>query len=803
MAERRTQRDNTHSSEELTAHPNDEHSSIEVPSKRQKRGKYARACGECSRRKIKCDGRIPCAPCHFHGRTCVMPTNDLRRRRPANDIEISQPPNEWRNHDQAGEYPTTKELAARLSRVEHQLELVLSSISSRSAGEREPLLNTADDDTPSLHATKTQLQTFAGETSISHTLNQIEGYLDYQEYPSMRRESTTSLASLPMSPVEYTSHPYTITGTRKALAKHGVKPNKGHWDSFMKTFCDEVHILYPFLHIASLWDSYACMWRSNFALGTRAHTPNDHRIAIAQVWICLALGKCTESPRVHTEEGKHSAGWSLFSAAIDLIGDLLGCFRICSDATLVLQTFSLMAVYLFRLDANERAEKYLALAISHAHHLGFHRSKVVLQMPVFRDEMVRRLWWCLHAMDRRFSIETGHPFIIQDVNVDVPEPRNLSDEWLIRFKRDARTSSEVTSEIESELAQDFMTPIPYLSATIRYSRIIGKIWEAIYGAHVTDTFPRASLLQYLEQLFHGAQKEIKPEFSAITDSGTATNAASSDSPWWRTKQQMLMRIRWLSLRILIRKSILHQNKPSSETKLDVLENEIICIQTGCQIIHEFQQVADEGTVSAYPFIHSLVGATVVSLGLIVKEPSFKNDYGDMTLHAAISLERYCHRTWVSGRMLRTICRLNQIASRVLSSNGTLAVRGRNAGKNASSNSPAFHPRRSHEKAFSDSFAGTTVPSVSPLPAEDRHGSTDFATSRTIEAPQAPFSAVGISDHLVMRDFDFEQSFINDIVPLGQSYGFSDIHSEMQPATYTGAELDWLESLLSGDMEQDP
>ena len=239
--------------------------------------------------------------------------------------------------------PTTKELATRLSRIEHQLGLLLSSMASTntvSGQDSEP--STGNRDTSNIQTTKAQLPTFAGETSISHILTQIEGYLGHREYPSLRRDSTSSLASLPMSPTEHSKHQRGITDARNVLTRNGIKPDRAQWDAFMKTFCDESHILYPFLHIASLWNNYDNMWQSNFATESRSSGQNDHQVVMAQIWICLAHGKCTQSPRVHSEEGRHSAGWSLFGAAVDLIGDLLACFRNCSDPTLVLQTFSLM-----------------------------------------------------------------------------------------------------------------------------------------------------------------------------------------------------------------------------------------------------------------------------------------------------------------------------------------------------------------------------------------------------------------------------------------------------------------------------
>ena len=123
-------------------------------------------------------------------------------------------------------------------------------------------------------------------------------------------------------------------------------------------------------------------------------------------------------------------------------------------------------MYLFRLDAHGTAEKVLALTISHAHHIGLHRHKVVDAMGTFESEMCRRLWWCMYLLDRRLALETGRPFLIQDVNIDVGFPQDVSDEWL-RTCHNAQSSvsnpapSESTTEIIS-------SPVPYLIAMAAY-----------------------------------------------------------------------------------------------------------------------------------------------------------------------------------------------------------------------------------------------------------------------------------------------------------------------------------------------
>lgn len=196
---------------------------------------------------------------------------------------------------------------------------------------------------------RSQVPAFSGESSITHTLDQIEGYLERTdvtygnaERPMSCQVSGTSLTA-PSSPLGGFRETREAVDIRKVLNAYGIDPRKEEWDGYMHTFCDEVHILYPFLHIPSLWANYANMWNSGFSSTEHEfQRSKDYRMMVAQVWVCIALGRCTESPRVSSEEGKHSAGWSIFEAATDLIGDLVGCFRACSRPTIILQTYALM-----------------------------------------------------------------------------------------------------------------------------------------------------------------------------------------------------------------------------------------------------------------------------------------------------------------------------------------------------------------------------------------------------------------------------------------------------------------------------
>lgn len=96
-----------------------------------------------------------------------------------------------------------------------------------------------------------------------------------------------------------------------------------------------------------------------------------------------------------------------------------------------------------------------------------------------------------------------------------------------------------------------------------------------------------------------------------------------------------------------------------------VENELISFQIARELIKECLEIPLEQVVFTYPFLHYLISATIVFIALIIKEPTYKDRYGDVTLHVIEVLEAYCHRTWVSGKLIRTVLKLSQITSRVL------------------------------------------------------------------------------------------------------------------------------------------
>ncbi|GLA73900.1 hypothetical protein AtubIFM55763_004834 [Aspergillus tubingensis] len=158
-------------------------------------------------------------------------------------------------------------------------------------------------------------------------------------------------------------------------------------------------------------------------------------------------------------------------------------------------------------------------------------------MSPYHSEMFRRMWWSLYILDRRLAIETGHPSLIQDVNVDTPLPRPVDDDQLSASLN--RPNADLDIPQPSEANGPHTTSFPYFRAMITYSQVLGKVWEGLYGAKSLDPAPNYPLREHLERLLFRAQKDIHQDFAHPHYGSRATQLV--ETPWWLIKQQSLMR----------------------------------------------------------------------------------------------------------------------------------------------------------------------------------------------------------------------------------------------------------------------
>ncbi|KAL1625555.1 hypothetical protein SLS56_007302 [Neofusicoccum ribis] len=728
------------------------------------------------------------------------------------------------------------ELIDRLAQVERQLDSLMghnpaattttaTSSSSQSNGSPETTTSSVAEPSRPPHPqaaaarrrstspealSKPAVPSFAGETSLAHTLSQVEHRLGAFGVSSL--SDTSASASSPGAQPGPADEDGGGGGdghakdgfVRAALRANGVAVDRARWDASLDIFFGEVHILYPMLHVPDVRRFYARMWEDWFLLPRGAPAARlRHRVRVAQVLLCLATGTCTGSARCGGEDGRQAAGWRFYGAAMDVVGDL---FEVCeSDGPMeALQTLALIVIYLFRLDALERGEKVMSLAVSYAHQLGIHRQKVLERMPFFDDEMYRRVWWCVYILDRRYALESGRPFMTQDFNVDAPLPRNISDDWLSSHRKDTQTSLQMADQIRSHLQEDHSTSVPYLSAIANYSRIVGKVWEALYGARETEAVPGFFLNEYLETLLSKFEAELPPEFLYSPNEQFETQFDSM--PWWQIKQKMLIRMRASTLRLLIRKPLLQQSPPVPTQEQNYIGNEVMCMQLAQSIIGQFSQIPDDYPKFMFPFIHHLANATIISLALLIKEPLFRGTYGAATVLAAQTLRKYCTKTWVSGKLIRTVLRLNHMVTAVLGDD-LAAIENSNFSQNV------IDPTLDTQLFPSSLPANGPFPYLAQTAPNPNHGTVypsadaayEWQQSRTMNGEHDQANAAtspGLTD-MVMTDYDFEemlQKAVNGTTPFR-----NDMNRESSSSKEPSKDVfntDWFNALFGGRLDSD-
>lgn len=160
-------------------------------------------------------------------------------------------------------------------------------------------------------------------------------------------------------------------------------------------------------------------------------------------------------------------------------------------------------------------------------------------MPVFKDELLRRLWCCVYTLERELGLQTEGSFLIQDSNVDFVLPRNLSDLWLSSYREDTRSSSDIRLKIEEEIAKNHVVTASHVKDTTWHARTASRIWGALHHMSAAKSEISSILIESLEYSTQQAEKMAKIWTQVVEQ---------QQKPCWHedraleTKHQTLMRI---------------------------------------------------------------------------------------------------------------------------------------------------------------------------------------------------------------------------------------------------------------------
>lgn len=109
-------------------------------------------------------------------------------------------------------------------------------------------------------------------------------------------------------------------------------------------------------------------------------------------------------------------------------------------------------------------------------------------------------------------------------------------------------------------------------------------------------------------------------------------------------------------------------KSPGRTEDDELQSITICASLAASILEGNNSLSDDSLKYSFPISHYLTSATMVMATLVSKEAALKKKYANSILAATRSLHIYCHKTWVSGKMMQWVSRLGILVKRTLAEN---------------------------------------------------------------------------------------------------------------------------------------
>ncbi|KAK7706628.1 hypothetical protein SLS64_007459 [Diaporthe eres] len=232
--------------------------------------------------------------------------------------------------------------------------------------------------------------------------------------------------------------------------------------------------------------------------------------------------------------------------------------------------------------------------------------------------------------------------------------------WEVAGRTD--TTKALEGEIEIQLSEKHATAIPYLVAMIRYSRLVGKAWELIYGVKASSNQPVSHMIDYADTVLSNLLETLPEELTYDPD---LPKAQFDSRKRWQVKQTMLLSTCVTFLRILIRRPFAQGKGATDLTSDNQLESLTICASLASNILNAHKDLNDSSMKYCFPYCHYLLSCTMVMTSLVANEPALKKRHREAILAATRSLRLYCHTIWVSGKMMRWVSRLTLLARRVL------------------------------------------------------------------------------------------------------------------------------------------
>ncbi|PWY88128.1 hypothetical protein BO94DRAFT_565932 [Aspergillus sclerotioniger CBS 115572] len=578
---------------------------------RKRRRKYiAKACNECKRRKIKCNGQSPCQRCGRQRVGCVY------ENQPRGVI------------DGGGDQESMALLLQQMSAMQEQITTLTTAVhaltqsglsvstgigiglGSRSDGAFRRRASMKDKD-----KMKEKEVVFQGPTTSAFSLDlaksslQRRGIIENIDADGPEDGDLTRAPSPSPIPSRHPGDPLWTIGKSEALR-------------LCRVYEEEMGIMYPVLDLQLLLQQVEILYGGE--TWPRMSAGNGNGLDADDVHILRLVFACALTAEA---AGSSALAMGLFESVRE-VADI--CVWGAAEIKNII-FLTLVAIFYFQIDEETLAWRTIGIVERMCLEKGLHRRETLTHPSIAKagKDRVLRLFWSIYILDIRWSFGTGMPFSLEDSDIDpwLPEPEEKT---------------------------------PYLHVMIRYSRIAAKVWKFISAFNNTNEIKKEEM-NYLDWQVQRWTADIP----SVLRLDSPIVELDGQAPRSLRRLRALLYLRANQLRMLIHRPVLHsaahiaRYPVESQTVVELAKGSI-------RFITRLNEKTDIYRLQQITFNWFLVSAVAVVFLAVTQAPTTFSTQCKEEFYMALELVKgFSTRSYISLRLWKSIRSLRKLGPQLM------------------------------------------------------------------------------------------------------------------------------------------
>ncbi|KAI1344308.1 fungal-specific transcription factor domain-containing protein [Xylariaceae sp. FL0016] len=550
----------------------------------QKRRRVTRACDECRRKKIKCDGKQPCTHCQVYSYECTYDKPSNRRRNPAPqyiealenklsraetllrkfmpDVDLNDPnldpsvQQEFRMREQARQ--KLKKEQSKPAAVDGQLQSMISTVGQLDLDER------GDYD-------------FHGISSGSVFFKRMKEHFrsllgrDYQ-VPFMPRPPRPAGVLNLDNPRSASSSPWEQSNVPDIYSL----PPKERAVALCSESLDNATCLLRIVHKPSFYK----MLDGLYAKPAPAFGKEDNR-NLALAYAAMALG-CMynvpddEIPETSPYKISIEEALKYYSSARALLQDITECRDLTS-----LQALLFMILFIQSISNLSTCYGFVGIALRSALRMGLHRHLPHVTLNPIESETRRRVFYICRQMDTYVSALLGFPLLLNDDDIDQPLPTPVDDQF-------------ITKDGIAIPPPGSMSFFEAFNAHVKLMDLLGKVVKNVYpvkGAEQQAEDGGQPISSYM--ISYAKIKEMEEELQQWNEQLPMAWRPNPEGPVEVVRVRNLLRFAFAHVQMVLYRPFLHYVSPRISAGKAVDERAYACGAAGISVARNIVHLGTE------------------------------------------------------------------------------------------------------------------------------------------------------------------------------------------------------------------